>query len=70
MNFSVGTDQSVPMYVYRFGCPPVTGSMERDGINWAKEKGLSIMSYFPNHKSKPSSCHTDGCHAAKFAPEH
>ena len=31
------------------GRPSVTVSMERDYINWAKGRGLSKKSYFPNH---------------------
>ena len=32
--------------------------MKRDSINWAKERGLSEESYFPNCSSKPGSRHT------------
>ena len=50
--------------------PSVTVSMERDSINWAKGRGLSKKSFFPNRASKSGSQHTIGYHAANFALGH
>ena len=41
--------------------------MARDGINWAKMRGLSKKSYFPDRVSKSDTRHIIGCHAANFA---
>ena len=41
--------------------------MERDRINWAKGRGLSKKSYFPDRASKYGLWHIIDRHAAKFA---
>ena len=38
----------------------MTVSMERDSINWVKERGLTKESYFLDRASKPGSRHTVG----------
>ena len=53
------------VYVCIFtGHPSVAASLERDSINWTKERGLLEESYFPNYTNKP------GCHVANFALRH
>ena len=44
--------------------------MERDSINWAKGRGLSMKSYLSECASKPGSRHTIACHVANFALGH
>ena len=41
--------------------------MERNSLNWAKGRGLSKKSYFPDCVSKPGFQHIIGCQAANFA---
>ena len=61
------------MYVCMYVCLTVAlcdCPMERDRINWAKGRGLSKKSYFPDQANKPGSRHTIGCQAANFALGH